>query len=119
MFCVCVCVCVCVHDVSLGMSSKQARSNVFCVRCVAHFRRKQLIPYTLLYTDTYTKHNCMHARAGKLTADDTSIFLGLLNDLFPKTLEQVPRAIDHVFDAKVCVCVCVCVCWSKCRAMCH
>jgi hypothetical protein len=52
----------------------------------------------------------MHARAGKLTADDTSIFLGLLNDLFPKTLEQVPRAIDHVFDAKVCVCVCVCVC---------
>ncbi|KAF5834390.1 hypothetical protein DUNSADRAFT_8976 [Dunaliella salina] len=37
---------------------------------------------------------------GKLTADDTSIFLGLMNDLFPKTLEQVPRAVDHVFDAK-------------------
>jgi hypothetical protein len=38
---------------------------------------------------------------GKLTADDTSIFVGLLNDLFPKTLELVPRAIDHVFEAKV------------------
>lgn len=38
---------------------------------------------------------------GKLTADDTSIFLGLLNDLFPKTLELVPRAVDHVFDGKV------------------
>lgn len=38
---------------------------------------------------------------GKLTADDTSIFLGLLNDLFPKTLELVPRATDDVFDAKV------------------
>ncbi len=38
---------------------------------------------------------------GKLTADDTSIFLGLLNDLFPKTLELVPRAVDDVFDAKV------------------
>lgn len=38
---------------------------------------------------------------GKLTADDTSIFIGLLNDLFPKTLELVPRAIDHIFEAKV------------------
>ncbi len=38
---------------------------------------------------------------GKLTADDTSIFLGLLNDLFPKTLELVPRFVDQVFDAKV------------------
>ena len=39
--------------------------------------------------------------AGKLTADDTSIFMGLLNDLFPKTLDLVPRADDHVFDDKV------------------
>jgi len=38
---------------------------------------------------------------GKLTADDEGIFLGLLNDLFPKTAEQVPRAIDHAFEAKV------------------
>ena len=38
---------------------------------------------------------------GKLTADDTSIFMGLLNDLFPKTLELVPRADDHFFNAKV------------------
>ena len=38
---------------------------------------------------------------GKLTADDTGIFLGLLNDLFPKTAEQVPRAIDHAFEPKV------------------
>lgn len=38
---------------------------------------------------------------GKLTADDTSIFMGLLNDLFPKTLELVPRAIDHKFEEKV------------------
>lgn len=35
---------------------------------------------------------------GKLTSDDTGIFMGLLNDLFPKTLELVPRAIDHAFD---------------------
>ena len=40
---------------------------------------------------------------GKLTADDTGIFLGLLNDLFPKTAEQVPRAIDHAFEPKVCI----------------
>ena len=39
---------------------------------------------------------------GKLTADDTGIFLGLLNDLFPKTAEQVPRAIDHAFEPKAC-----------------
>ena len=39
---------------------------------------------------------------GKLTADDTSIFMGLLNDLFPKTVELVPRAIDHEFEGKVC-----------------
>ncbi len=38
---------------------------------------------------------------GKLTADDTSIFMGLLNDLFPKTAEHVPRALDDTFEAKV------------------
>ncbi|MEW5311809.1 MAG: hypothetical protein WDW38_003494 [Sanguina aurantia] len=38
---------------------------------------------------------------GKLTADDTSIFMGLLNDLFPKTLELVPRALDVVFEGRV------------------
>jgi dynein heavy chain len=37
----------------------------------------------------------------KLTADDKSIFMGLLNDLFPKTLDQVPRATDQEFEAKV------------------
>ena len=37
---------------------------------------------------------------GKLTADDTSIFMGLLNDLFPKTVELVPRAVDREFEAK-------------------
>jgi hypothetical protein len=41
---------------------------------------------------------------GKLTSDDTSIFMGLLNDLFPKTLELVPRAIDTVFEGKVRTC---------------
>jgi hypothetical protein len=44
---------------------------------------------------------------GKLTADDEGIFLGLLNDLFPKTAEQVPRAIDHAFEAKVLLHHCV------------
>ena len=38
---------------------------------------------------------------GKLTADDTSIFMGLLGDLFPRTVEQVPRAVDTSFEAKV------------------
>ena len=38
---------------------------------------------------------------GKLTSDDTSIFMGLLNDLFPKTLELVPRAIDVAAEAKI------------------
>ncbi len=38
---------------------------------------------------------------GKLTSDDTSIFMGLLNDLFPKTLELVPRAVDREFEGKV------------------
>ena len=41
---------------------------------------------------------------GKLTADDTGIFMGLLNDLFPKTVELVPRAIDREFEAKVSTC---------------
>ena len=39
---------------------------------------------------------------GKLTADDTGIFLSLPNDLFPKTAEQVPRVIDHAFEPKAC-----------------
>lgn len=38
---------------------------------------------------------------GKLTSDDTSIFMGLLNDLFPKTLELVPRAREVDFENKV------------------
>lgn len=38
---------------------------------------------------------------GKLTADDTGIFMGLLNDLFPKTLDLVPRAIDRAFEAEI------------------
>ncbi|KAI8473051.1 MAG: flagellar outer dynein arm heavy chain beta [Monoraphidium minutum] len=38
---------------------------------------------------------------GKLTSDDTSIFLGLLNDLFPKTLELVPRAREVDFEGKI------------------
>jgi len=38
---------------------------------------------------------------GKLTADDTGIFMGLLNDIFPKTLESVPRAIDRNFESHV------------------
>lgn len=37
---------------------------------------------------------------GKLTADDTSIFMGLLGDLFPRTVEHVPRAVDAAFEAK-------------------
>jgi dynein heavy chain len=37
---------------------------------------------------------------GKLTADDTSIFMGLLNDLFPRTAELVPRSVDREFEAK-------------------
>jgi hypothetical protein len=36
-----------------------------------------------------------------LLTDDTSIFMGLLNDLFPKTLELVPRAVDTTFEARV------------------
>lgn len=38
---------------------------------------------------------------GKLTADDTGIFTGLLDDLFPKVSAQVPRARDIPFEAKV------------------
>ena len=35
---------------------------------------------------------------GKLTADDTTIFMGLLNDLFPKKVDEVKRAIDYEFE---------------------
>ena len=38
---------------------------------------------------------------GKLTADDTGIFMGLLTDLFPGTAEHVPRAINSTFEEKV------------------
>lgn len=38
---------------------------------------------------------------GKLTADDTGIFMGLLNDLFPATAEHVPRAMNPTFEEKV------------------
>lgn len=44
---------------------------------------------------------------GKLTSDDTSIFLGLLNDLFPKTLELVPRAVEKEFETVVSAARCV------------
>ena len=41
---------------------------------------------------------------GKLSRDDIGIFMGLLNDLFPKTLELVPRArfLDFEEVAKAC-----------------
>jgi len=38
---------------------------------------------------------------GKLIADDVGIFMGLLNDLFPKTLEFVPRARNDKFEDMV------------------
>ena len=38
---------------------------------------------------------------GKLTKDDTSIFMGLLNDLFPRTLELVPRRVDAAFESQI------------------
>lgn len=41
---------------------------------------------------------------GKLAADDRSIFLGLLNDLFPGVPETVPQAVDVDFSAKVLAC---------------
>lgn len=47
---------------------------------------------------------------GKLTADDTGIFTGLLDDLFPKVAEKVPRARDIPFEAKVRPCICLCSC---------
>lgn len=55
---------------------------------------------------------------GKLTADDTSIFMGLLSDLFPRTLDQVPRAIDLSFESKVSSAACnkVCSKRQRCRA---
>lgn len=62
-----------------------------------------------LYETSTLPHACLQVllralrdfNAGKLTTDDTSIFMGLLNDLFPKTLDLVPRADDHAFDSKV------------------
>ena len=38
---------------------------------------------------------------GKLTSDDLGIFMGLLNDLFPKTLDLVPRARDYEFEEEI------------------
>ena len=38
---------------------------------------------------------------GKLSRDDIGIFMGLLNDLFPKTLELVPRARFEDFEEVV------------------
>eukprot|EP00232_Nephroselmis_pyriformis_P019075 CAMPEP_0182900652 /NCGR_PEP_ID=MMETSP0034_2-20130328/28990_1 /TAXON_ID=156128 /ORGANISM="Nephroselmis pyriformis, Strain CCMP717" /LENGTH=4527 /DNA_ID=CAMNT_0025034901 /DNA_START=131 /DNA_END=13711 /DNA_ORIENTATION=+ len=38
---------------------------------------------------------------GKLTSDDLGIFMGLLNDLFPKTLDLVPRQRDEPFEAEI------------------
>ena len=38
---------------------------------------------------------------GKLTTDDSRIFMGLLEDLFPNTLSQVPRAIDDVLEEAI------------------
>jgi dynein heavy chain len=38
---------------------------------------------------------------GKLIPDDVEIFTGLLNDLFPKLMEQVPRVQDLKFEATV------------------
>ena len=38
---------------------------------------------------------------GKLTSDDHAIFMGLLNDLFPRTLDQVPRRVDASFEAEI------------------
>ena len=38
---------------------------------------------------------------GKLTSDDHGIFMGLLNDLFPRTLDSVPRRVDASFQAEI------------------
>jgi len=38
---------------------------------------------------------------GKLTADDQVIFMGLLNDLFPKKVDEVKRAVDHAFEPSI------------------
>ena len=38
---------------------------------------------------------------GKLTSDDHGIFMGLLNDLFPKTVDLVPRRVDKVFEEEI------------------
>mgnify|MGYP006071390343 CR=1 FL=1 len=38
---------------------------------------------------------------GKLTADDHGIFMGLLNDLFPKMLDLVPRLRDMPFEEQI------------------
>ena len=38
---------------------------------------------------------------GKLTADDHGIFMGLLNDLFPKMLDLVPRLRDMKFEEEI------------------
>jgi len=40
--------------------------------------------------------------AGKLARDDAAVFLGLLEDLFPRTLALVPPAVDSAFEAHVC-----------------
>ena len=41
---------------------------------------------------------------GKLTLDDKQIFLGLLDDLFPRIAESVPRAVDTAFEEEVVEC---------------
>jgi dynein heavy chain len=38
---------------------------------------------------------------GKLTSDDHGIFMGLLNDLFPRTVDSVPRRVDKAFEAQI------------------
>jgi len=38
---------------------------------------------------------------GKLVAEDVNIFMGMLNDLFPKALDFVPRRRDHDFEKMI------------------
>jgi dynein heavy chain len=38
---------------------------------------------------------------GKLTSDDHGIFMGLLNDLFPRTVDSVPRRVDKAFELEI------------------